>query len=466
VAVGDSWNAVAPDILERLPATIALASIAFAASMLLGALIGFGRARARAAALRTGLTVLQLLVRAIPVVMLVLFLQMLVIVSGTPMPGAGLASADGLNLGDRLGYLLLPALCLTVPFSAWASLLFYDVFRVPSAAPFRQVGGRIAVGASAIGPALLAATLVCEPMFAWPGVGRVFFNALTQHEPGPVAGLLLLYLAALVLLALCARFAPMPPRAPASERVGLSAIGVIALGLFLGAVFGAVSANLIAPVGPYIIDQNHWSGYPLAPGIAGHVLGTEENGRDLLARLLFGLRTSLVVAAIATLVATGIGAVVASAAPWFGRRGVLAAGGIRPFAAFPFLLAAIWIAGKTNHAVLSPLGIGLLIGLVAWPAIVPAMRERAPARWGGVVDLAACALSLEVTISSFGAGIQPPTPSLGNMFVNALSNLTLAPWIPIASTVVVVGTLFALYALGEELRTMGGGTRADAAKNR
>src|SRR4030088_2177924 len=50
----------------------------------------------------------------------------------------------------------------------------------------------------------------------------------------------------------------------------------------------AIFANQITPTDPNLIDQVHWIGYPLAPGVAGHLLGTDENGRDLLARLIFG----------------------------------------------------------------------------------------------------------------------------------------------------------------------------------
>jgi peptide/nickel transport system permease protein len=64
-------------------------------------------------------------------------------------------------------------------------------------------------------------------------------------------------------------------------------------------------------------------------------------------------------------------------------------------------------------------------------------------------------LLLEVTVSLLGFGIQPPTPSLGNLLVNARSNIAIAPWVPIVPAVVVVVTLGALYAIADELRAMG-----------
>ena len=101
---------------------------------------------------------------------------------------------------------------------------------------------------------------------------------------------------------------------------------------------------------------------------------------------------------------------------------------------------------------LTPFAIALIIGLVSWPAIVPAFRARTPAMLGGILDVTACALLLEVTLSMHGFGVQPPAPSLGNILVNAQMTFTVAPWVAIVPTAVIVVTLFALYALGDELR--------------
>ena len=459
---------VAQAILERLPATLVLASSGFAAAIAFGALIGFVRARARVPVLRNALALLQLVFRATPVFVLALLLPFTMVTMSLP-PQAGAPSAESFDLASRLRYAIAPVLCLALPFGAWASLIFYDFFRASDGAgraPTLRAVGPIALSAAAIGPALLTATLIVEPMAAWPGMARLFYSGLSQHDRGLIAGCLLAYLIAVVLLKLAARFSHSMPQVSQPPRQGVSPIGIIAFGVLLAAVVGAVAANLIAPVGPNFIDQAHWMGYPLAPGVAGHPLGTDESGRDLLARLLFGLRTSLVIAAVAAVIATAIAALVAKATtarPWF-ARGTLYGIGIRAFAALPFILAVSVLARKTQPAILSSLGIALIIGVVAWPAIVPALRVRTRGTLGAVVDLAACALLLEVTLSSFGAGVQPPTPSLGNMFANALSDIPLAPWIPIASALVVVGTLFALYALADELREMGSGSLVPSAK--
>ncbi|MDP9106254.1 MAG: hypothetical protein M3N49_10010 [Candidatus Eremiobacteraeota bacterium] len=462
-------QSVVQEVTERLPFTIELALAAFVAVVLLGALAGFVRARVRAPVLREVLSVPPLLGRAMPVVILSLFLQLGMMFTGLPVAGA--SASDAFDLRDRLLHLIAPVLCSVVPFAAWSSLIFFDFFRGPNDTARVRVHSLLAPLAStaaSIGPALLASSLLfVEPRFAWPGIGRLLYNGLGQFDFGLVATCLLVYAAGVMLMKLCGRLAPAmsdgvppgsdAPQAPARRRARISVLAALALVVLLVAIVGALGADVIAPIGPYYIDQVHWEGYPLPPGTAGHVLGTEENGRDLLARLLVALRYSLGIAAFAALVAAAIAALVAKAAkalPWFDGRSAPGTAGIRPFAALPFIMAAIMllVAAVHNDRFLKPIFIALMIAVVSWPAIVSAFRGFGRARLASVVDVAACALLLEVTQSSIGWGVQPPAPSLGNMLVNAQSNVTVAPWAAIIPSAVTVVVLFALYALGDELR--------------
>lgn len=460
---------VAQAILERLPATIALVLFAFAAAVGLGAILGFIRARARAPVLRAALAVLQLAGRSALVVVFAIVLQLIFLFTAA-LPVAGIAATDGFDVGDRLRHVLAPVLCLAIPFGAWVSLIFYDFFRTAGDAvrpPGRGFLAPVARAAASVGPALLASTFFLEPMFAWPGVGRLFAEALRRFDPGIALVCLLVYGAAIVVAGAVAQCVSEPqttsPHQPgsartlASRRKGSNAIIVAASAVLLGAALCALAANLIAPAGPDFIDQLHWQGYPLAPGVAGHPLGTDENGRDLLARVLVGLRTSLGIAVLAALIAAAVGFLVAKATTSLQPaqdRAALSTIGIRAFAGFAFVLAAVTVlvARTGGVRVVSPTVIALLIGLVSWPAILPAFRRLTTATLGGLVDLVACALLLEATQSVVGFGVQPPTPSLGNMFVNAQSNMTMAPWIPIVPGVVVFVVLFALYAIGDQLR--------------
>jgi len=310
-----------------------------------------------------------------------------------------------------------------------------------------------------VGPALLASSVVVETMFAWPGVGRLFFNAFSQTDLAMIAANLLLYSAAIVLLKLIADLSPGVPAATPNAAVPkrFSVLAFVACAVLLVAAFAGLTANLIAPWNPNYIDQVHWQGYPLAPGAAGHLLGTDENGRDLLSRLLFGIRTSFGIAAFAAIVASAIGAGVARAAPSLpAARGTLSVAGIRPFAAFPFIMTAIIVTFKFHDPrVVNPIGIALIVAAVSWPPIVPAFRRLSAMTLGAFADVMGGALLLEVTISFFGYGVQPPDASLGNMLALAQSNMMMAPWAVVAPLLVIVGLLFALFALGEELREMG-----------
>ena len=453
---------VARAVAERLPWTIALGFAAFIGMLAVGIIFGYVHSRARISVLREVLAVPVLVCRSLPIVGFALFLQLFAVFD-THLPIAGTAGADAFDLRDQLAHLVIPVLCLSVPFGAWSSLIFADFFSVPDngARRVRNLVEPIAMTAALIAPALLTACLIIEPIFAWPGLGRIVYFGVIRPDVPAVVGVLVVYAAAVVLIEVVAGLAPRRTAAhpagvahhSAALRKGLSATAIIALIVLAIATLGAFAADLIVPSGPYFIDQAHWTGYPLPPGVAGHALGTDENGRDLLARLLFAWRTSLGIATTATVIAAAIGLAVAKVAPWFGDRRTLSVSGIRPFEAFPFLavVPAVLIATAHRHD-LNPLTVGLLIGAVSWPAIVPAFRAPTAQMLGGIVSISGCAVLLEVTLSSFGFGVQPPIPSLGNMFANMQSNIVVAPWIPAFATSAVVAVVAALYALSDELR--------------
>ena len=463
VTPGAAWSA-APEIGRLLPATIALAFFGFVASVTLGAIVGGVRARARAPVVRSVLALPPLVGRAIPVALLALVLQ-LILAFTTKLPTGGIASGDAFDVRDRLAHIVEPVLTLALPFGAWASLIFYDVFRAPGPAArtsFRQIAGVVAMTAALLGPALLSATVLVEPRFAWPGVSRLFYNRVSQLDAVTIAGVLVAYSVGVVLIKLCGELTGESEAISPAPARRLSAAGVTGLVVLAIAGLAAVTANLVAP-DPYFIDVDHWSGYPLAPGVAGHLLGTEENGRDLLGRLLVGMQTSLGIAALAAIVACAIGALVAWATrrvQWLDERGALVVVGIRPFAGLPFILAAITaLVGRLHtFAVLHPIALALMIGAVSWPAIVPAFRRLAPATVGAVADLVGCALLLEVTMSMHGFGVQPVRPSLGNLLVNAQDVVFMAPWAVFIPFGVIVVVLMALYAVGDDLREPGIGS--------
>jgi peptide/nickel transport system permease protein len=438
---------VAQLLRERLPATLELWLMALIGTVALGAILGIMRARLRAPFPSAVLAVLLLFVRSFPAFLLGLLLLTLTLF--TPLrPG-------------EVGVVF----ALAVAFGAWSAGVFADSLRADGAGAritVRRLLPPLAMTIALIAPALLAATLIVKGM---SGVGRPFFSTLAA-DAGGGAGMLVVYWAAIVTIKLAADlWLAALGREPGSEVparrnfvLGRSTKFALAGCVVLG--IAALGAKLAGD--PYYIDAAHWQGYPLAPGGAGHVLGTDENGRDLLSRLLFALRTSLGIAAFAALAATGIGLLVAGATARLPRSqaigAALAATGIRSFAAFPLVaaIAAMVITMSTKAAVVPEL-LTTMIAAVSWPAIVTAIHSAQPGTVARTVvstaiGVTAGALLFEVTLSAFGIGVQPPVPSLGNMLVNALSNLTIAPWVAAGATVAIIVTLFALIAASDGLR--------------
>ncbi|MEA2719117.1 MAG: peptide/nickel transport system permease protein [Candidatus Eremiobacteraeota bacterium] len=251
----------------------------------------------------------------------------------------------------------------------------------------------------------------------------------------------------------------------------------------------AILANIITPADPNFIDQIHWQGYPLAPGIAGHLLGTDENGRDLLARLIFGARISLTVALFAVImeisIGTFLGAISGYYGGWIDFIIMRATDVVLSIPLLPLLLVLTAIvAGTSQKASLNFGVIVLIIGGLSWPSVARlvrasflSLRERefaeaakalgnrdgriifrhllpnaiAPIIVQATLEVANVII-LESTLSFLGFGIQPPTASWGNMLANAQSNITVAPWAAIFPGLCILITVLAINYLGDGLR--------------
>jgi peptide/nickel transport system permease protein len=251
----------------------------------------------------------------------------------------------------------------------------------------------------------------------------------------------------------------------------------------------AFAAKFIAPADPNFIDQANWSGYPLAPGVAHHILGTDENGRDLLSRLMYGGQISLTVAFFAVLMEISIGTVVGAVSGYYGGWVDYTMMRITDvFLSIPLLplllvLTAI-VAASSNKAALGFGVIVVIIGGTSWPSVARlvrasflSLREKefceaaralgnrdgriifrhllpnavAPIIVQATLDVANVII-LESTLSFLGFGIQPPTASWGNMLANAESNMAIAPWVAIFPGLCILVTVLAINYLGDGLR--------------
>jgi peptide/nickel transport system permease protein len=223
---------------------------------------------------------------------------------------------------------------------------------------------------------------------------------------------------------------------------------------------------------------------PLAvdPLGAFHLLGTDRFGRDVWARLVYGARVSLGVGFLAVLLSVGVGVAVGAAAGfWRGwPRATLL--GLTDFAlALPrvvllLLLASLWqpsaslvivVLGLTGWMTIARLVYAEVRALAVRPFVESAVglgvsgpriliRHILPNALTPVIVAAALGLGnailLEAGLSFLGLGVQPPTPSWGNLIASGRDTLINAPWVATAPGVALVIVVVAATLLGDALR--------------
>lgn len=276
------------------------------------------------------------------------------------------------------------------------------------------------------------------------------------------------------------------------RRHKLAIAGLVVLSLM---VLAAVFAKQLAPFDPNAIDNVHWQGTPLPPCFqdasqcGGHLLGTDEVGRDLLSRLFFGARISLAVGLFAVLMEILIGSTLGAIAGYYGGWIDWALMRLTDvFLSIPILplllvLTAI-VAASSTKAALSFGVIVIIIGALSWMPVARlvrasflSLRERefaeaaravgnndgriifrhllpnavAPIVVQGTLDVANVII-LESGLSFLGLGIQPPTASWGNMLANAQSNLSIAWWAAVFPGFCILLTALAINYIGDGLR--------------
>lgn len=259
-------------------------------------------------------------------------------------------------------------------------------------------------------------------------------------------------------------------------RHRLALFGVAAI-LFL--VLACIFGPSLLPYDQLHIDLRHRFQAPLD---GPHILGSDQLGRDLLARLLMAGRISLTVGFVAMIISTAVGVVVGLASGFYG--GVIGAVLMRlvdGVLCFPTIFLLLALAALTNPDLLT---ITLIIALTAWMQVarvvdgqVRAVRERdyavaveamgasdarlmfselLPNVAGPIIVIStlnvAQAILAEAYISYLGYGIQPPTPSWGNMLNNAQEYLTTAPWLALLPGGVITLAVASFNFVGDGLR--------------
>jgi oligopeptide transport system permease protein len=253
------------------------------------------------------------------------------------------------------------------------------------------------------------------------------------------------------------------------------------------AIFLLIAILLFAFVGPYFVpwsyDKVDWSAIRKGPNFdKGHYFGTDQNGRDLLARTMVGAQMSLIVAGVATLVSVCIGIVYGAVAGYFGGKiDAVMMRFVDIMYALPYILfVIILVVIFGRHPVLLFVGIGCLEWLTmarivrgqtlslkqkefieaaraggARPfAII--MRHIVPNLSGPVVIYATLTVPEIIITESFlsylGLGVQEPQTSLGTLISFGSPVAETMPWMLLAPASILVTMLICLTYLGDGLR--------------
>jgi peptide/nickel transport system permease protein len=255
----------------------------------------------------------------------------------------------------------------------------------------------------------------------------------------------------------------------------------------LAVIAAAVSAAVLAPwIAPNPPDQQFFDGLtlegaPLPPG-GKFLFGSDLLGRDLLSRMIFGTQTSLIIGVVANGIAVLIGALVGISAGYF--RGLVGAVLMRftdLMMAFPALLLAIVLAATFKPSLWI---VALVIAMVNWVQIsrviyteTRSLAERdfiTAERSLGAGSLRilsrhilphlvptllvystlgiSTTVLLEATLSYLGVGVQPPTPSWGNIIFENQTYFSSAPWLVFIPGAAIIVLALAFNLVGDALR--------------
>lgn len=244
-------------------------------------------------------------------------------------------------------------------------------------------------------------------------------------------------------------------------------------------ILTAIAAPLIAPYGYQETDIHHTLA---GPGSAGHLLGTDLLGRDILSRLIYGLQTALTVAFGAELTALVLALAIGLLAGYLGGRveQVLMAftDVMYAFPTYLFAVVMVTVLGRSIFALV------VAIGIASWVtqarlvrAQVMTLKEREyveaarsmgatgttiairyilPNAIGPILVTTSfaipAAIAAEAGLALLGLGVQPPTPSWGAMISEGSRYLLAAPHLLVAPAVLFALTLLAFTWIGDGVR--------------
>jgi peptide/nickel transport system permease protein len=259
------------------------------------------------------------------------------------------------------------------------------------------------------------------------------------------------------------------------RRNRLALVGTAGIVLFL-------SVGLFAP----LIEPYPWSQFDLAHRLSGptlgHVFGTDQFGRDILSRTIYGARVSMLVALTATAIGTVGGVLIGAAAGFLGGwidelsmrtmdiilafpQIVLAIAVAALFG--PSLINVIWIVGLLMIPQFARVTRGSVLGVmnleyvtatrtIGQSEVMIVARHILPNIAGPLIVLASLAIPgaiiTEAALSFLGAGVQLPEPSWGNLLSGGNAYLLQAPWLSIFPGLAITLAVLSFNLLGDGLR--------------
>jgi len=283
---------------------------------------------------------------------------------------------------------------------------------------------------------------------------------------------------------------PIAIHAPLTSRVGMTgfAIGIIIVGII---AVVAITGNQFVPHDPFTQDLGNRLKPPfwMEGSQSGHLLGTDQLGRDYLARLAYGARISLLIGIMTVITSGLIGITLGVLGGFFGGRVddfVLFA--ITTRLSIPVVLVALAVVGLMGS------GLGLVVatlGLLLWDRFAVVARATTmqirgldyvnAARCAGASTLhllvreilpniashlavvatleMALAILLEAALSFLGLGVPPPLPSWGLMIAEGKDYMFFSPWVIMVPGVALFVLVLGINLVGDGLRNLLGSER-------
>lgn len=255
-------------------------------------------------------------------------------------------------------------------------------------------------------------------------------------------------------------------------------LGVFCLAVVVLLVLVAIFAPLLAPYDPDAQELTNM----LKPPSAEHLLGTDEYGRDILSRVIYGCRVSLSVGVVSQVIALVIGFLAGVSAGYFGGKvDAVISFVIQVFSSFPFLLFAIVMMFALGQGLQN---LYITLGLLGWASTARLVRGDVM-RLKGSEYIQSCILSggkswriimrhllpncvstlivtttlgipsaimSEASLSFLGLGVQPPMSSWGQMINAAQPYMQSSTYYSVVPGIAIIVTVMAFNLLGDSLR--------------